>query len=51
MEYYLATENSKLKNFAGKWVELEKVIQKKPRSPKKNVLRIFPYMWMLAVKS
>ena len=51
MEYYSATENIEIKNFARKWMGLEKNYPEETRSPKKNVLCIFPYMWMLAVKS
>ena len=50
MEYYSAINNNNIMNFAGKWMELEKIIPKWGNQVRETNMHELTYNWILAIK-
>ena len=50
VEYYSAIKNKDIMNFAGKWMELEKIILSEVTDPKGHSWYILTFKWILGTK-
>ena len=50
MEYYSSVKNNGIMKFAGKWMELEKIILCEVTRPLKQTWYVLTYKWIFAIK-